>query len=199
MEREIEEIEEKEPFQRVYGIIFDEGKFVFVRDKDERNPGKYIKFPGGGVEETLTLPNGKTIKRTMFKEIPDGAISNKETPFQALEREIYEETHLITTPGKLIIKYVRELTKMTTMARWSPNPFIQTLRETEELFFYQANISGFYNPEPGLETEEIIKLSPSEIYEAIKDGRLAIYEEGSRNIFHTRVIHRFIIDNPELF
>lgn len=199
MNEEIEEQEYQEPHQRVYGIIMDEGKFIFVRDKDERNPGRYIKFPGGGVEESLTLPNGKIIIRRMFKEIPKGAIIEKEPILKALEREVYEETKLIITPGELIAKYVRRPEKIELMGRCSPNPYVQVSRETEELLFYRADISGFYTPELGLETAEVIKLSPTEIYEAVKDGRLAINEEGSRNVYHTRAILLYLAEHPEVF
>lgn len=199
MNEKIEEQEYQEPHQRVYGIIMDEGKFIFVRDKDERNPGKYIKFPGGGVEESLTLPNKKIVKRRMFKEIPKGTITEKEPILKALEREVYEETKLIITPGELVVKYIRQPVKIELMARWSPEPYIQTFEEYEELFFYRADVSGFFTPEPGLETAEVIKLSPTEIYEAIKDGRLAIKEEGSRNVYHTRAILFYLAEHPELF
>lgn len=203
MEKELKESEEQEyhqePWRRVYAIVIDEGKFIFVRDKDERNPGRYIKFPGGGVEESLTLPKGKIIKRRMFKEIPKGAIIEKEPILKALEREVYEETKLIITPGELIAKYVRQPEKIELMGRCSPNPYIQMSRETEELMFYRADVSGFLTPEPGIETAEIVKLSPTEIYEAVKDGRLAIDEEGSRNVYHTRAILHYISEHPELF
>lgn len=203
MEKELKESEEQEyyqePHQRVYAIIADEDKFIFVRDKDERNPGRYIKFPGGGVEESLTLPNEKIVKRKMFKKIPAGAIIEKEPILKALEREVYEETKLIITPGELIAKYIRQPEKIELMGRCSPSPYVQTSRETEELLFYRADISGFYTPEPGLETAEVVKLSPAEIYEAIKDGRLAIDEEGSRNIYHTRAILHYLAEHPELF
>lgn len=202
MEKEIEELEKQEyqePHQRVYAIIADEGKFIFVRDKNERNPGRYIKFPGGGVEESLTLPNKKIVKRRMFKEIPKGTITEKEPILKALEREVYEETKLIITPGELVVKYVRQPEKIELMARLSLNPFVQMSRETEELLFYRADISGFYTPEPGLETAEVVKLSPAEIYEAVKDGRMAIEEEGSRNIYHTRAILHYLGEHPEFF